>query len=239
MIASPSSHSASWSSFFMDIAGERYGRCPCRGWTRSTYDPGRMVAHPRPAPPRRERLEPEEPVHRLGRRRPHGQGRGRGAPRRRAARRARPAARRRAHVAAAAGDPHRRAGARRRRPAVDPGAPLVAAERAPLRRAAGQGQGADAGRVRRGAVHAVAPLVRHAAAAARPSTTSSRSSTTPATRRCRRRSARAPSASPTSSARMLPYWYDAIVPDLAARRDRCSSPPTATACARSSSTSTG
>ena len=50
--------------------------------------------------------------------------------------------------------------ARRRRPALDPGTPLVAAQRAPLRRAAGQGQEADARGVRRGAVHALAPLVR-------------------------------------------------------------------------------
>src|SRR5689334_11765037 len=42
----------------------------------------------------------------------------------------------------------------------------LAAERAALRRPPGQGQGPDAGRVRRGAVHALAPLVRHPAAAA-------------------------------------------------------------------------
>ena len=165
----------------------------------TTYD-RRDGRHARAAPPRRERLEPGEPVHGMGRRRPHRQGRDRG---RRAAatllvehdllpdvvhtslqRRAI----RTAELALDVG-----------RPAVDPGAPVVAAERAALRRAAGQGQGADAGRVRRGAVHALAPLLRHAAAAARPTTTSGRSSTTPATPRCRRRSARARSASPTSS----------------------------------------
>ena len=50
---------------------------------------------------------------------------------------------------------------------VDPGAPVMAAQRAPLRRAAGQEQEADPGGVRRGAVHALAPVVRHAAAADR------------------------------------------------------------------------
>ena len=38
--------------------------------------------------------------------------------------------------------------------------------------------------------------------------------------------------------RMLPYWYDGIVPDLRPGA-RCSSPRTATRCARWSSTSTG
>ena len=185
-IGSPSSHSALMSSFVMLMAptlpraphapnlgvGMRPGRAPTIAAMVGTLV---LLRHGE------SDWNQQEPVHRLGRRRPDREGRGRGAPRRRAARRARPAARRRAHVAAAAGDPHRRAGAGRRRPDVDPGAPLVAAERAPLRRAAGQGQGADAGRVRRGAVHALAPLLRHAAAAAARATTSTRSSTTPAT----------------------------------------------------------
>ena len=38
--------------------------------------------------------------------------------------------------------------------------------------------------------------------------------------------------------RMLPYWYDAIVPDLRGRPRPCWSPRTATACGRWSSTST-
>ena len=85
------------------------------------------------------------------------------------------------------------------RPALDPGAPVVAAQRAALRRPAGQGQEADAGGVRRGAVHAVAPLVRHpAAAAARRRRVLARSATR-ATRGCRRSWCRAPSASRTSS----------------------------------------
>ena len=119
--------------------------------------------------------------------------------RRRAARRARPAARRRAHVVQRRAIRTAELTLDAGRSDVDPGAPVVAAQRAPLRRAAGQGQGADAGRVRRGAVHAVAPLVRHAAAAAARRRPSTRSSTTPATPRCRPRCARAPSASPTSS----------------------------------------
>ena len=96
---------------------------------------------------------------------------------------------------------------------------VVAAQRAALRRAAGQGQEADPRGVRRGAVHALAPLLRHAAAADR------------RRRRVRRRSAtRAtptlpPELRPRTEclkdvvARMLPYWYDAIVPDLLRRPD--------------------
>ena len=57
--------------------------------------------------------------------------------------------------------------ARRGRPALDPGAPVVAAQRAPLRRAPGQEQEGDPRGVRRGAVHALAPLVRRTAAADR------------------------------------------------------------------------
>ena len=59
-------------------------------------------AHARPAPPRRERVERQEPLHRLGRRRPHREGPCRGGPRRRAAGRGRAAARHRAHLAASA-----------------------------------------------------------------------------------------------------------------------------------------
>ena len=81
--------------------------------------------------------------------------------------RGRRAARRAAHLGAAPGDHHRAAGARRLRAALDPGAPLLAAQRAPLRRPAGQGQEGDAGGVRRGAVHALAPVLRHPAAEAR------------------------------------------------------------------------
>src|SRR5450759_220080 len=102
---------------------------------------------PRAAPPWRERMEQVQPVHRLGRCRPVREGRARGAPRRRAADRARPAARHTAHVRATARHPHRPDRAGRGRPAVDPGAALLAAERTALRRPAGQEQEADAGRV--------------------------------------------------------------------------------------------
>ena len=99
------------------------------------------------------------------------------------------------------------------RPALDPGAPLLAAERAALRRPAGQGQEADARRVRRGAVHALAPLLRHPAAADR-----RRRRVQPGGRP--RYADLAPETLPRTEclkdvvARMLPYWYDAIVPDL-------------------------
>ena len=66
-----------------------------------------MTLHPGPAPPRRERVERQEPLHRLGRRRPDREGPRRGRPRRRAAARGRAAARRRAHLAAAPRDHHR------------------------------------------------------------------------------------------------------------------------------------
>ena len=65
----------------------------------------------------------------------------------------------------------------------------LAAQRAPLRRAPGQGQEADPRAVRRGAVHAVAPLLRRAAAADRRPTTSTRQARRPALRRARRRDA--------------------------------------------------
>ena len=109
---------------------------------------------------------------------------------------------------------HRRARAGRGRPAVDPGAAVVAAQRAALRRAAGQGQGRDPRRVRRGAVHdsGAAPTTprrrRSSPAASTPRTATPRYAFLP------------PEARPATEClkdvvvRMLPYWYDAIVPDL-------------------------
>ena len=126
--------------------------------------------------------------------------------------------------------------ARRRRPPLDPGEALLAPQRAPLRRAAGQGQEADARGVRRGAVHALAPLVRHASPAAR-RRRRVLAGRRPALRRPRRRPA--PHRVPQGRHRPLAAL-------LGVRRScptcrpgrRCSSPPTATRCARSSSTST-
>ena len=112
----------------------------------------------------------------------------------RAARRAGPPARRRPHLGARPRDQDGRDRARGGRPAVDPGPALVAAERAPLRRPPGQEQGADPARVRRRAVHALAPLLRRAAAAA-PAELRARRRARPALRRrcrpmpCRDRSA--------------------------------------------------
>ncbi|CAA9266275.1 MAG: Phosphoglycerate mutase, partial [uncultured Corynebacteriales bacterium] len=121
---------------------------------------------PRAAPPRRERVEREEPLHRLGRRRPDREGPGRGRPRRHAAAGRRRAAGRAAHLAAAPGDQDRRARPGGRRAVLAAGPPVLAAQRAPLRRAAGPGQGGHPGEVRRRAVHALAPVVRRAPAAA-------------------------------------------------------------------------
>ena len=95
-------------------------------------------------------------------------GRGRGRARRRAARDGGPAARRRAHLAAASAPSDRADRARGVRPALDPGGAQLAPQRAALRRPAGQEQEADPRGVRRGAVHALAPVVRHPAAAHRP-----------------------------------------------------------------------
>src|SRR5262249_31544406 len=63
--------------------------------------------------------------------------------------------------------PLRPARPRREVPALPTGPAVVEVERAALRRAAGVGQGEDARGVRRGEVHALAPQLRHPAAAAR------------------------------------------------------------------------
>ncbi|CAA9381253.1 MAG: Phosphoglycerate mutase, partial [uncultured Nocardioides sp.] len=125
------------------------------------------AVHPGAAPPRRERVERQEPLHRLGRRRPHREGPRGGGARRPPAGRGRHPSRRRAHLAAAAGDHHRQHLPRRRGASLDPRAAQLAPQRAPLRRAPGQGQEADPGDVRRGAVHDLAPQLRRAAAADR------------------------------------------------------------------------
>ncbi len=130
----------------------------------------------------------------------------------RAARVVRAPAGRRPHLAAAPGHHDGQHRARRRRPALDPRAAQLAAQRAPLRRAAGQGQEADPRGVRRGAVHALAPLVRRPAAADR-GRLGVLAGRRPPLRRPRCRS-RARSASADVLERFLPYWENAIVPDL-------------------------
>src|SRR5215475_8950172 len=93
----------------------------------------------------------------------------------------------------------------------------MAAQRAALRRAPGQEQGPDPGGVRGRAVHALAAFLRCAAAAAgrrRPAVAGPRSPVRPSPVR-----AAAPHRVPKDVLqRMLPYWYDALVPDLAAGR---------------------
>ncbi len=91
----------------------------------------------------------------------------------------------------------------------------LAAQRAALRRAAGQEQEADPRAVRRGAVHALAPLVRRPAAADR-GRRRVQPGRRPALRRARGRHARAPSASRTSSRGCCPTGTSDIVPDLRA-----------------------
>ena len=112
-------------------------------------------------------MERQEPLHRLGRRGPHREGARGGHPRGRAAGGGGHPARRAAHLGAAPGDRHRTARPRRVRPALGPGQAVLAPQRAPLRSPAGQGQEGHPRGVRRGAVHALAPLLRHPAAADR------------------------------------------------------------------------
>ena len=89
----------------------------------------------------------------------------------------------------------------------------LAAERTALRGAARQGQEGHAGDLRRRAVHAVAPLVRRAATADCDDDEFSQHAM------CDTRTL-PPELRPTTEClkdvveRMLPYWYDAIVPDL-------------------------
>ena len=91
----------------------------------------------------------------------------------------------------------------------------LAAQRAALRGASGQGQGADPRGVRRGAVHALAPLVRHPAARA-----GRRLRVLPERRPALRRvpSELRPRTECLKDVvgRMLPYWFDGIIPDLLA-----------------------
>ena len=100
-------------------------------------------------------------------------------------------------------------------PAVASGAQVLAAERAPLRRAAGEGQGADAQGVRRRAVHALAAVLRRAAAAAARQRPFSQAADP-------RYAALPPELLPRTEClkdvlgRLLPYWHDAIIPDLLA-----------------------
>ncbi len=138
---------------------------------------------------------------------------------------------------AQARDPHGQHRARRGRAAVDPGQALVAAQRAPLRRAPGQEQGADSRGVRRGAVHDLAPLLRHPAA--------------PDRRRRPPLAGRRPALPDAAVGARAPHRVPGRRrrPDAAllVRRDRAGprgwatrswSPRTATPCARWSSTST-
>ena len=158
-------------------------------------------------------------------------GRDEAAPRRRAAARRRPAAGRRTHLGAAPrhhdGEPR----PRRLRPALGAGEAALAAQRAPLRRPAGQGQGAGPRAVRRRAVHDLAPFLRHSAAAARRRQRVVAGRRRALRRRSPPRSSRAPSASRTSSTGCCPTGTTRSSPTCATARP-CSSPPTATHCAR-------
>ena len=206
-------------------------RATSRPPTRPRSGHARPLDDPGPAPPRRERVERQEPLHRLGRRRPHREGPRRGGPRRRAWS-ARPGCCPTSSTPRCSGVPsHRQPRPRRGRPALDPGAPLLAAQRAPLRRPPGQGQEADARGVRRGAVHALAAQLRHAAAAAR-RRRRVLPGRRPALRRPRRRDAahRVPQGRRRPDAPVLGATASS---PTCAPAGRCWSPRTATACAPS------
>jgi len=111
-------------------------------------------------------------------------------------------------------DPYRRARARRDGPQVDPRPPFVAVERTSLRRASGQEQEGDGRRVRYRPGEDLAPELRRAAAAAPIDSPDSGID---------ERYADLPrEVLPESEClrdvveRMLPYWHEAIAPDLRA-----------------------
>ena len=136
------------------------------------------------------------------------------------------ASRPRSHLVPAAGDHHGKPRARRGRSPLDPGPARLAPQRASLRRPPGQGQEADHGGLRRGAVHA-----RGAAATTprRPSRTPPTSSPRPATRAMPTSAppCPAPSASRTLSSGCCPTGSRASFPICAPGRPSWS-PPTAT-----------
>ena len=133
---------------------------------------------------------------------------------------------------------HREPGPRRLRPALDPGAPRLAAQRAALRRAAGQEQEADPGAVRRGAVHALAPLLRRAAAGRSSPDSEFSQDGDPRYAGLGARDAAAPSAWPTWSTASCRTGSRPSCPTCGPARS-CCWPRTATRCGRWSSTWTG
>ena len=127
---------------------------------------GAVVAHADPGASRPKRLEPPEPVHRLGRRRSFSRRR-RGGARRGTSAGGRGYPRRpRFHVRVEARDPHALDRSRRNGPDVGAGRTLMASQRAPLRCAPGSRQGGDRRPARRGAGENLAPKLRHPAAGA-------------------------------------------------------------------------
>ena len=182
-------------------------RRPGKAWTPDDD------AHARPAPPRRERVERQEPLHRLGRRRPHREGPRRGGPRRRAAVEAgllpdvvHTSLQRRA-ITTAAPVP------RRRRPPLDPG-----------EAARGASTSATTARCR------ARTRSRRSRSTARSSSCSGAARSTPRRRRSTTTSEFSQAADPRYAdlgdelprteclkdviARFLPYWEAEIVPDL-------------------------
>ena len=189
----------------------------CKDAVRS----GHHDVHPRAAPPRREHLEPgrtsspgwhDVPLSTTGEAEAAAAGETLATPR--------ACAFDMVHTSLLTpGHPDRRPRPRRPRPALAAGRAVVAAQRAPLRRPPGHGQEAD-GRA------STAPT-RSSSGAAPTTCPRRRSSPTtpsiPATTRATPGSP--PTCSPAAEClndvveRVLPYWYDAIVPDLRAGLD--------------------
>src|SRR5690606_4898980 len=174
--------------------------------------------------------ESREPVHRLDRRPPHRGRRGRGPPGGPPDGRGRIPFRGRPPLASAAGDAHRLDRPARDGAALDSGPPPLAAQRAPLRRPpVPQPEGAG-GKARRGAGSNLAAQLQHAAAGspARRRRPPPPPALEPDDARHPRHGERyahlPPDLLPATEAlsdvvhRMLPYWYDFIVPDLLSGR---------------------
>ena len=146
------------------------------------------------ASPRRERMELQGPVHRVGGRRALRGRRAGGRERGQAARPVRPAPGGGAHLGADPRHPDRQHRPGGSGPALAAGAPVLAAERAALRRAAGQGQGPGPGRSSATSSSCCGAAPTTCRRRRSPTTTSSPRPATSGTRTCRRRPGRGASA---------------------------------------------
>src|SRR3990172_8740045 len=175
---------------------------------------GGRHAHAGLVAPRRERVEPREPLHGLDGRGPLAAGGGGGARCGEAlARRGLPL-RRRPHLGAQAGDTDAVDRPRRHGPHVDPDPDQLAAQRAALRGPSGPQQGRDCAEVRRGAGKGLAPQLCDSAPAARAGGRATPGAGSP----LRRTDPRPPPAHGVAQGHRRP------LPPVLARRDRARRP---------------